>query len=285
MQDQGDRPVRSTRPSLLSAESQPAREHQRILSALDGAPAAAASVSMDPAAPARDGRRKPRVLAWSGLGLAVLAAGALFLSTMDDAPAPRETVVPAASMPGALHAPVAAAPAAAVSPAPVPAPAPAPAAQSTRAAPPAHDPANPLAALAPASAARPAPPDQLTRALEATPRQARREHSAEARSRPRPDAAGAAAKPPRHAAPAKEAKAKGDGAARSIPRQDSDVALLAALMSHIQARPKPATPAQQLEVCKQYNAAGEAQCRARLCQGVARKEGACKARPSRPSGE
>ena len=67
---------------------------------------------------------------------------------------------------------------------------------------------------------------------------------------------------------------------------DSDVVLLAALMSHMEPANRKATPAQQLEACRRYNAAGEAQCRARVCEKAGRKEAACKRAPvARPDEE
>ncbi len=63
---------------------------------------------------------------------------------------------------------------------------------------------------------------------------------------------------------------------------DNDVTLITALMAHLQTRPpvkKTSTPADQLKTCKQYNAAGEEQCRARLCAADAKKEPECKAAP------
>ncbi len=77
----------------------------------------------------------------------------------------------------------------------------------------------------------------------------------------------------------KTAAAKARQAAK---QPDSDVTLITALMAHLQARPpvkKTSTPAEQLKTCKQYNAAGEEQCRARLCAADARKEPECKAPP------
>jgi hypothetical protein len=76
----------------------------------------------------------------------------------------------------------------------------------------------------------------------------------------------------REAAKDKKTKAK-PGAARE---QDSDVVLLAALMSHMDPKKGKATPAEQLESCRRYNAAGEEQCRARVCATAGHKEPACK---------
>jgi hypothetical protein len=66
---------------------------------------------------------------------------------------------------------------------------------------------------------------------------------------------------------------------------DSDVVLLAALMSHMEPANRKATPAQQLEACRRYNAAGEAQCRARVCEKAGRKEAACRRVPAARSDE
>jgi hypothetical protein len=43
-------------------------------------------------------------------------------------------------------------------------------------------------------------------------------------------------------------------------------------------------PAQQLEACRRYNAAGEQQCRARVCEKVGRKEAACRPMPGAGAG-
>lgn len=262
MQDQGDRPVRPGRPSLISSGQPAEPERQRILSALDGTPAAPAPG----AAPAR----RPRTLLWGGIGVGAvaLAAGAFALLDREEgreaggqvAAAPRTAPAPAVAALPAPAAPTAAAPVEAPAvvhnaPEPVPEPAPEPA------------PANPLAEMASAQPA-PAPAshaDQLKAALEKPQPEAHREHKAERV---------AALAKPAHDKPKEKARAP------AKPRApDSDVTLLAALMAHIQPANRKATPAEQLKVCKQYNAAGEEQCRARLCAGVARDEPACKAAP------
>jgi hypothetical protein len=71
---------------------------------------------------------------------------------------------------------------------------------------------------------------------------------------------------------------------RAARAQDSDVGLLAALMRHMEPVNRKATPAQQLEACRRYNAAGEEQCRVRVCDAVGRREAACKRVPVAPSG-
>lgn len=330
MQDQGDRPVRSARPTLLSSEPQSGPQHQRILSALEGAPVVVPATAARAGAAAEGVRRKPRTLLWSGLGLGALAAAGLFFMPADDeeraphetvaapsparagavpalvaavrpgAPAASKALPPAAALPTGAAAAGPAAPSAATAmpattatPADAPAPAGKPGTQATAAASAAPESANPLAALAPTPVHAPASAlphhDQLTQALEKPSKQPRRAPPADAAAKPKPrsEEGRAGAKSSRHAAPSRAAPAKptsskaapskGSTTSRSVPKeQDSDVALLAALMSHMQARPKPATPAEQLKVCRQYNAAGEAQCRARLCQGAARKEPACR---------
>jgi hypothetical protein len=66
---------------------------------------------------------------------------------------------------------------------------------------------------------------------------------------------------------------------RATREADSDVVLLAALMSHIDPAARKATPAEQLAACRRYNAAGEEQCRARVCETAGRKEAACRRAP------
>jgi hypothetical protein len=73
--------------------------------------------------------------------------------------------------------------------------------------------------------------------------------------------------------------------ARTVREADSDVVLLAALVSHIEPKKGKATPAEQLEACRRYNAAGEAQCRARVCASADRKEAGCRVPAARPDPE
>lgn len=67
--------------------------------------------------------------------------------------------------------------------------------------------------------------------------------------------------------------------AKAQPRQDSDVALLAALVAHSKAvQPKKTGPAAKLQQCKTLASVAEAdQCRARLCASTAKSEPECKA--------
>jgi hypothetical protein len=261
LQDHDDRPAGAGRPSLLSpaapADAQAEPERQRILSSLDGG--AGRTV------PAR--RKRPRARGWVWGGAAALGAVAVALlawvSAEDD-----EHVVPQA-----MHA---AAPKPAVlEPAPAPMKPVEPAHASVEAAP-----ANPLADMAPASASAsapakasagshahtPAPADPLTRALE---NKQARSTPASKLARESRHAAAAQAKPAPRTAP-KPARQR----AQSEP--DSDVVLLAALIGHMEPRNKKATLAEKLATCKRYNAAGEAQCRVRVCATAERKEPACK---------
>ena len=252
MQHQGDRPVRGGRPSLLSPEEQPVQERQSILSSLDGMPGQAA------AAPGP--RPRSRALAWGGAAAGVIAVcGALFVFGGSDE----------RSVPAAAPVQVAAVP---VTPVSLPAPAPAPAAPAAAVlrdepAAPVEPMTNPLADMA-------APAEPVHR----KERAAKAEKSAKAeRKEAHAKAAHAKAQERaqervREAAKDKKAKAK-PGAARE---QDSDVVLLAALIGHMEPKRGKATPAEQLDACRRYNAAGEEQCRARVCAAAGPKEAACK---------
>lgn len=123
-----------------------------------------------------------------------------------------------------------------------------------------------------------AAPDELTQAFERpqpkAPQLAKAERKSEHKAEHRPEHKSGNVKLAQKTAPAK--------AKPAAKQPDSDVTLITALMAHLQARPpvkKTSTPAEQLKTCKQYNAAGEEQCRARLCAADARKEPECKAAP------
>jgi hypothetical protein len=194
-----------------------------------------------PAGPAQRPRSRARGLAWGGaaVGAAVVVGAALFMSGADrQTPA---TVAAVAAVPAVHDAPMAK---------------PAPAVLRDEPAAPAE---NPLADMAPAA------------------------HGAEVHDKPRAEKAGrkeahAARRTarehthdkPQDRPPPKRPKA------RRAPEADSDVVLLAALVSHIEPKKGKATPAEQLEACRRYNAAGEAQCRARVCADAGRKEAACR---------
>ncbi|TWI43961.1 hypothetical protein IP92_04479 [Pseudoduganella flava] len=280
LQEQGDRPARPGRPSLIApgGNAEPARQ---ILSSLDAKPAAKS-------APAR---KTSRTLLWGGLGAATIAvaAGLFTLSGRES----DDTTVALASAPAPAAAPrVAAAP---VAPAPTPVPTPAPVSDAAvvrdalEATPAAPQPSVTEVLAAPSKPA--AKKDQLTQALERPAQKKAAESKAESKPEHKPEHK--AERSTEHKAESRsESKAENkkaerkktaaDKPAKAAPNQaDSDAALLAALMTHV--RGKKSTPAEQLKICKQYNAAGEAQCRERLCASVASKEPACKTAHKKPA--
>lgn len=253
LQDQGDRPARPGRPSLISSAPQAEPERQRILSSLDGKPA-----TPNAAAPAG----KPVALVWGGVAIGALAIAAGLYSLLGDtAGEPAPTLIAAAPVAATpVSTPPAPAPVSVPVAAPVAAePVPAPSTAATL-----HDTAdaaasNPLADMAPPPPKTSAKKDHLTQALEKPSKDKAREHKVAENKKP-------VVKKPREKAPT-----------QAVPKPaDNDVTLLAALMAHMEPRGKKATPAEQLKICKQYNAAGEQQCRARLCATDARKEPECK---------
>jgi hypothetical protein len=271
LQDQGDSRAPAGRPSLLSPGEQAEPDRQRILTTLDGTAKRPA-----PSAPARaQSRRTLRGWAWGGAAVAVLAIGATLFAVSEDGEHPAEPVrVAVATAPVKPDAAQTATPAApsrvAEAAAPHEAPTPAVIGDS-----PETPPANPLADMAPASPSASAPVairthaakphDTLTRALE--------------KPAPKKHADG----PQRKAEQTKPAAKKAKEPAvkrRAQGEADSDVVLLAALMSHMQPPRRKATLADQLQICKQYNAVGEEQCRARVCNAADPKEAACKKAPA-----
>jgi hypothetical protein len=153
----------------------------------------------------------------------------------------------------------------------LPTPAPPPAASAVPRDEPAPAVANPLADMAPPSAFVADVRDTVTRAPERPARH--KAHGAKAERKE--------AHVQRKARDGTHEKAKTRLAerhpkARTVHEADSDVVLLAALVSHIEPKKGKATPAEQLEACRRYNAAGEAQCRARVCEKAGRKEAACR---------
>jgi hypothetical protein len=240
LQHQDDRPVRGGRPSLLSPDEQAAPERQGILSSLDGMPAPAHS-----ARAALGPRPRSRALAWGVAAVGAIVAGvALFMFGGGEQRAPAVAVAAVADVPRAAP----------VTPVAMPAPA-APAAAVLRDEPAAPDlpMANPLAEMA-----APAPERHKTHAAKAEHKEA---HAKAAHRKAHETAQEKRAKP------------------RAEREPDSDVVLLAALMSHMDPANRKATPAQQLEACRRYNAAGEEQCRARVCEKAGRKEAACRRVP------
>ncbi|SDF77208.1 hypothetical protein SAMN05428966_12141 [Massilia sp. PDC64] len=254
MQHQGDRPVRGGRPSLLSPEEQPVQERQGILSSLDGMTGQAAAAQRQ--------RPRSRALAWGGAAAGAIAVcGALFLFGGNG-----DHTVPAAA-----PVQVAAAPPAPVTP--VSLPAAVPAAPTTAVlrdepAAPLEPMTNPLADMA--APAEPAHNKERAAKAEKSAEKSAKADKAERREAHAKAAHAKAQEKTREAAKEKKTKAK------PVREQDSDVVLLAALMSHMDPKKGKATPAEQLESCRRYNAAGEEQCRARVCAAAGRKEPACK---------
>ncbi|MCU6499141.1 hypothetical protein LPN04_15190 [Rugamonas sp. A1-17] len=275
MQRQDDRPSKGGRPSLLSSEQQVEAERQRILNTLDSKPKAAAPAK----AATKPAGKRSGLLVWGAAGAGVLAivGGTLFWMSNT----PDEDSLPLA---------VAAAPAAPVTPAAAP-PVPAESEVSTAAI------LEDAAASSPSAEGKlpslkemlvaPAKPasgrDELKQALEqpqAKPQQVAKAehkpvHKAERKAEHKPE------RKPDNVKLAQKAQAKEKEKEKSKP--DNDVTLITALMAHLQTRPpvkKTSTPADQLKTCKQYNAAGEEQCRARLCAADAKKEPECKAAPA-----
>jgi hypothetical protein len=248
LQHQGDRPVRVDRPSLLSPDEQAAPERQGILSSLDGMQA------QPRAAPGP--RPRSRALAWGFAGAGAIVAGAalFLLNGGEERHAPAVAAAAAPSVAAVAEAPRAA-PLTQVS-LPEPAPPTAAVLRDEPAAPvePEPEPAGPMPNPLADMAVPPAPEHHKAHA-------AKEAHAKAAHRKAHETAAAKRSK--RHAGR----------------EQDSDVVLLAALMSHIDPANRKATPAQQLEACRRYNAAGEAQCRARVCQAAGRKEAACKRMP------
>lgn len=290
MVSKDDRPAGGGRPSLLSTEQQGAAEGRSVLGALDGKAAkpakpAKAAGPTRPAARAASAPRKPgRGLAlWSALGAGVIALAGGTLAWM--ASVPDDESVAAVAVPA---------------PAPAPRAAAAPAAQSDvstaailqeapgSSAPPEKQPSLKEMLAAP-SAKVAARPDPLTQALE---RPSSKPADAPEVEKTRPASKEKEKEKEKAKAEAKKKAAK-DKAAKDKqkatpqpkqPPQDKDATVLAALMAHVQPNshmPKKSTPAQQLKACRQYNAAGAEQCRARLCSNIAKNERECKARAKR----
>lgn len=278
MQRPEDRPPKTGRPSLLSAEQQAEADRHRILSTLDGKTAAA-----DKGAPAQGKKRRPMLL-WGTAGVGLIAAAAGALAWMDKELDDKTVSMSAAVLP-APSAPVASAPAApALAAAAAASSAPAEAEVSTAAI--LND-----APAAPAESKLPSLNEMLSAPSPAAHTGQKTAQLAEQKSEHKPEhksehKAEHKAEPVRLAqkAPAAEHKPKATEKARykpvPAPAPDSDVTLLAALMAHMQTPSKKAdSPAAQLKLCKQQNAAGEEQCRVRLCAGAARNEPECKSPP------
>ncbi|MYM87617.1 hypothetical protein GTP91_10540 [Rugamonas sp. FT82W] len=271
MQRQDDRPSKGGRPSLLSSEQQAEAERQRILSTLDSKPTAAGPAK----AAGKPRGKRSGLLVWGAAGAGVLAVVGGTLVWMSNTPDGDSLPLAVAAAPAA---PVAAAP-----------PAPAESEVSTAAileeAAPSSPPAEGKLPSLKEMLAAPAKPasghDELKQALERP--QAKSQHIAKAEHRPEHKTERKAEhKPERKPDNAKLAQ-KAPAKDKEKAKQDNDVTLITALMAHLQTRgpaKKTSTPADQLKTCKQYNAAGEEQCRARLCAADAKKEPECKAAPA-----
>lgn len=252
MQGEEKRPATSGRPSLLSTESPAEAGRASILDGLERRPATASAVGVGPVG------RKKALLAGGAAAIALIAVGvAAVLNLM---PGPKLTLPEA-------QAPMAAAP---QPEPPAPTPAAVPAAtivEETAAVSPAADNTRSLKDMLNDTPAKPAK-DELTAALEKPHAAPAKPKLAEHKKADKP------AKKPVQMAKKTETKPKA--------QPDSDVALLAALMAHVQSG-KPAketsTPAYQLKQCSRMNEAGAAQCREHLCATTARKEPECKLQP------
>ncbi|MTV40786.1 hypothetical protein [Duganella radicis] len=251
MQGEEKRPAASGRPSLLSTEPPAEAGRASILDGLERAPAATSA-----AARSAVGRKKA-LLATGALTVAVLAVGvAAWLNFTPDLPL---------TLPPPTEAPIAAA-----APTQAPAPAAPPAAtivEETAAVSPPADNTRSLKDMLNDTPAKPQK-DELTAALEKPHTAPTKSQLAEHKKADKP------ARKPVQVAKKAETKPKTP--------QDSDVALLAALMTHVQSgKPskEPSTPSYQLKQCGRMNEAGAAQCREHLCATTARKEPECKQQP------
>ena len=244
MRSNDDSPRPSTRPSLLTPAQQAEADRSRILSHLEG--------GRRPAPVAHEGRRSSRLAVWGGMlaGAVLLLATGAWLGQRETA-AEDEPVL--ASTAPALPAPPAPAVAAAS--------ASASAAASIREE---EQPALPRQSLSDMLGAGLPPPvpvpvhgarDVLSKALE-TPQ----------KSTPKP------ARAPQKKPPAKPLKPAEPAKPAVTPEQESDVALLAALVSHAQAgtaakkSPPPSLQA-QLQQCGKLKPAAADSCRQRTCAG------------------
>lgn len=239
MQSNDDSRRPSTRPSLLTPAQQAEADRSRILNHLEG--------GRRPAPAPHEGRRASRWTAWGGM-----LAGALLLLATGAWLGQRETAAEAEpALTSTAPAPEAAAVASAA----------ANAAASIRDEEQQVLPQQSLSEMlwadmpAPAPATVPGARDVLSKALE-TPQ----------KSAPRPVRA------PQKKPPVKPLKPADPAKPAVTPEQESDVALLAALVSHAQAgaAPKKAPPPSlqaQLQQCSTLKPAAADSCRQRTCAG------------------
>ncbi|MYM66904.1 hypothetical protein GTP45_08685 [Pseudoduganella sp. FT55W] len=252
MQGEEKRPASSGRPSLLSTEPPAVADRASILDGLERRPATAS------AAGAVAAGRKKALLAGGAAVIALVAVGVAALLNFQPEPGLTLPAVPVATAPQ----PAPPAPAAAVAAVPA-----ATIVEETAAVSPPADNTRSLKEMLNDTPTK-QPKDELTAALE-------KPHAAPAK--PKLAEHKKADKPVRK--PVQVAK-KAETKPKAQP--DSDVALLAALMAHVQSG-KPAketaTPASQLKQCSRMSEAGAAQCREHLCATTARKEPECKSQP------
>ncbi len=252
MQREDDRPPSSGRPSLLSQAPQAKQADAGRASVFDGLERRPAA-----AAPTAKRGRKPLMLAGAA-GILLLAAGVGIWLAAEPEPVLTLGAAPAAPVSHPAAAPAATATTAAAVPAPE-----APAATIVEE----------TAAVSPPGDAR-----SLKEVLNDIPPKAPRAEltaALEKPHKPEPKKTEKAAQKPVQVAKKTESKPK----PKTVP-PDSDVTLLAALMTHVQAAKtpskEPSTPAYQLKQCGRMNEAGAAQCRAHLCATTASKEPECK---------
>ncbi|CAM3222181.1 hypothetical protein [Janthinobacterium lividum] len=238
MPSNDDSPRPSTRPSLLTPAQQAEADRSRILNHLEG--------GKRPAPVPLGGRRASRWPVWGGMlagALLLLATGAWLgqreTAAVED-PVLRSTA-PAAETPAAATAPVTAA---------------ASIREEEQPPPPRQSLSEMLGAdlPAPVPAPVPGPRDVLSKALESPQKSA-----------PKP------ARAPQKKPPAKPLKPADKAKPAATPEQESDVALLAALVSHAQAgtppKKAPSSLQAQLQQCSKLKPAAADSCRQRTCAG------------------
>ena len=266
-----DESPKPSRPSLLTPAQQEEADRNRILSTLESGSGAAK--------PAATRGRSP--LVWAGLGIALLmiAVGIGTYVTRESAHSEVMTSVAAASKelpPASAPAPAPAAPAEVSADEVLASAAPAAVINDDRAAQQAPVKQESLSEMLnaggePAVAAAKPGHDVLSKALE-TP------------SAGAPAPAKSAAKPvprPKPKPVVKETK-KAPAEPATTPEQESDIALLSALVAHAQAAEKAEAAKkpklslkEQLAQCKKFGKTKAAECRARICEGRT-KTGDCK---------
>lgn len=276
-----DRPAGGGRPSLLSTEQQGAADGRSVLGALDGnaAKAVKAPKAAQKAAPAQAAapraKRRRGLAVWGsmGVGVLVLAGGALaWMASVPDDESLVAEEPPAAASHAATPSSAAVKNDSDVSTAAILNDTVVPKAPAEKLPSLKEMLAAPVAKAAPHN-------DALTQALEqpgpkaAPPQPEQPKQPKVARAEPKKK-------------PAKEKqKDRQKDRPKAAPQpQDKDATVLAVLMANAQPNgpiQRKSTPAQQLKSCRQYNAAGAEQCRARLCSNIAKDEPECKARNKR----